>query len=111
MTKPPTKNIIREGDANVNAINTLDDLSHVASRISSTTKYLLDFVKEMVEDRTQKKFIIKQIHLTDKLSAYMTDKIQYITSQFRVLLVTESAQSRKHADTNLENKIEGKMKK
>ena len=52
MSELPTKNIVTEGDAKVNTINALGDLSHVASRISSKTKHLLAFVMDMVDYRT-----------------------------------------------------------
>ena len=57
MTDPPPNKIVTEGDAKVNVVNALGDLSRVASWLSSTISHLKVFVSEKVENAMQKKSI------------------------------------------------------
>ena len=102
--RPNNKVIVTEGDAKVNTIDALGDISHVASRLCSSIEHLRMFVSDKVSNPTQKKTILKQINLISRGTKYLADRAEYITSQSSLKSITKRTESRKRAAFNLQNK-------
>ena len=95
MSEPLGTAIVTDGDAYVNILNALGDLSQVSNRISSTINHLSDFVVDNVKVSPQQRTILKQINLLQKASEYMTGKVHYITEQSKMSSVINRVESRK----------------
>ena len=104
------KAIVTKGDAIVNTIDALGDISHVASRLCSSIEHLHTFVTDKVSNPTQKQTILKQINLISRGTKYLTKKVEYVTSQSSLKSVTGRTESRKRAASNLLNKKEAIMR-
>ena len=98
--------IVMEGDSKVNVIKALGELADVTHRISSTIIHLKVFITDEIVRSTQKRTLLNQVELLSKASIFLTDRVDYITSQSRVTSVTSRAQSRKRVADNMQNKIE-----
>ena len=99
-TYPCTK-----GDLLVNTITTLGEMRHVAVRLNKTINHLNKFVKDTLNDDINRRLILIQIRLIDRVSIYMSDKLVYITGQQQFKYINDQAGSRKHVATNTESKI------
>ena len=111
MSEPLATAIVTDGDAYVNILNALGDLSQVSNRISSTINHLSDFVVDNVEVSPQQRIILKQINLLQKASEYMTGKVHCIIEQSKMSSVINRVESRKRAASNYIQKMDTKKKK
>ena len=97
--------IVTEGDFKVNVIKALGELADVTLRISSTIEHLKVFVTDEMKKITQRRIVLNQVVLLSKASFPMTEKVDHITTQSGVALVTSRSQLRKRAADNMKNKI------
>ena len=93
--------IVTEGDAMVNTINALGDISHVATRLCSSIEHLHTFVSKNVSNPTQKRIILKQIKLINRGTIFVAEKMYYVTAQSSLRSVTRRTKSRQMAASNL----------
>ena len=111
MADPPSRNIVTKGNATINVINALGDINIVTSQLTSAINHLNDFVSETLKSGTEKRIILKQVALIEKASNYLKNKIEYIKEQSNIKSITTRTESRKRAASNLEHKLESKLKK
>ena len=111
MADSPSRNIVTKGDATINVINALGDINIVTSQLTSAINHLNDFVSETLKSGTEKRIILKQVALIEKASNFLKSKIEYIKEQSNIKSITTRTESRKRAASNLEHKVESKLKK
>ena len=111
MSKSPPKPIVTEGDAKVNIVDALGDLTLVTAQMSSAIAHLHDFVSDNLSDGTAKKIIMKQVKLIAKASEYTKLIIDDVKTHSGVKSITSRDESRKRAASNVKNKFESKLKK
>ena len=111
MADSPPKNIVTQGDAKVNTVDALSDLSLTTAQLSSAISHLHEFASENIDDGTVKRIILKQVLLIGKASQFLIDKLNYVKSQSNVKTITSRTESCKRAISNLENKIATSAKK
>ena len=112
MSKPPPKkSIVTDGDAKVNVVNALGDLTLVSSRLLRSITHLHNFMSESLNQGTQKRVILKQIGLIQRASDFLHSRVEYVKTQSGVRSLSSRAESRKRASTILDNKINGKVNK
>ena len=105
------KKINTKGDAMVNIIHALSDLSMVTSEMTLSVNHLKEFILDQIDEGPKRKIILKQINLIEKARAYIQDKVTYVTSQSSLSVVTRRTESRKRAANNLELKVASKIRK
>ena len=109
MSLPKNTHPSTKGDHLVNTIYALGEMRHIATRLNKTIGNLNDFVKDSINDGTNKQIIVKQIRLIERTSIYMSDKLKYVTGQQQFKVISERIESRKRAASRIQFKIESKL--
>ena len=94
MSKSPPKPTVTEGDAKVNIVDALCDLTLVTAQMSSAIAHLHNFVSDNLSDGTAKTNIMKQVKLIAKASEYtklIIDDVKHIPVSSRSHLVMNRA--------------------
>ena len=111
MSDSKRKKIVTKCGSLVNMITVLDKIRHVATRLVSTVNHLEEFVTKIIDDNSiEKRIILKQVYLIERLSEYMKEKILFVTAQYGNITLNKYTGSRKRAATNLNLKININMK-
>ena len=113
--KDPTNNkidpiIVTNGDNKINTIEALGDMQHTLSRMIGSISHLKEYVDEKMRKSINKNVIKKQIELISDGTSFINEKVTYIKDQQGYTTLSNRAESRKRAASNLNSKVRKKLK-